>query len=160
MNLVIDGHNLIPKIPGLALRDLDDEPKLIELVQEYCRRTRSAAELFFDGALPGFASGIKGGLVHIHAIRKGLTADEAILAYLAQKGRSARHFTLVSSDRHVQAQGHALGAAILSSEQFARELITTLSQPDTSAIDSGQPLSPAEVDEWLKLFNDKGHKEG
>ena len=28
--LVIDGHNLIPKIPGLRLDDPDDEMKLIE----------------------------------------------------------------------------------------------------------------------------------
>lgn len=161
MNLIIDGHNLIPKIPGLNLKDLDDEPKLIGLVQEYCRRKRAPAELFFDGALPGSPRGAKGGgWVHVHAVRRGSTADEAIIAYLAQKGRAARNFTLVSSDRHVQVQAHALGATITSSEQFAHEMIDLLSQPDTNAIDSGKPLSSAEVEEWLRFFDEKRPRQG
>jgi predicted RNA-binding protein with PIN domain len=156
MILVIDGHNLIPKIPGLNLRDLDDEPKLIELVQQYCRLKRTSAELFFDGALPGFNSGIKGGLVHIHAIRKGSTADEAMIDFLAQKGKSARNFTLVSSDHHVQAEVRSLGTAVISSDQFARELINVLAQGDKTESGQSQPLSAAEVEDWLELFNSKG----
>jgi uncharacterized protein len=155
MILVIDGHNLIPKIPGINLRDMDDEPKLIELIQEYCRIKRSSAELFFDGALPGFNSGVKGGLVHIHSIRKGNTADQAIIDFLAQKGKSARNFTLVSSDLHVQIQGRSLGAAILSSDQFAHELVNTLSQSEKSPASENKLLSPSEVEEWLNIFNEK-----
>lgn len=153
MSLVIDGHNLIPKIPGMSLKDLDDEPKLIALVQEYCRLKRTTAELFFDGALPGFNNGIKGGLVHIHAVRKGTAADEAILNFLTQKGKAARSFTLVSSDHHVQTQGRSLGAAILTSDQFARDLVNTLSQSEKNSSGDLKPLSPSEVDDWLELFN-------
>jgi uncharacterized protein len=155
MILVIDGHNLIPKIPGLDLRDVDDEPKLIELMQEYCRLKRASAELFFDGALPGSASGSKLGAVHVHAIRKGLTADQAIIDFLAQKGKTAGNFTLVSSDLHVQSQVRALGAVILSSDQFARDLVNTLTRSDKSPSSSDKPLSPAEVDEWLEIFNSR-----
>jgi len=43
--LIIDGHNLVPKIPGLHLKDEDDEVRLIELLQEYCRLARRQAEL-------------------------------------------------------------------------------------------------------------------
>jgi hypothetical protein len=155
MILVIDGHNLIPKIPGLSLSDLDDEPKLIELIQEYCRLKRTTAELFFDGALPGFNSGIKGGLVHIHSIRKSSSADQAIIDFLAQKGKAARSCTMVSSDLHVQVQARGLGAAILSSDQFAHELVITLSQAEKSEQGESKPLSPAEVDEWLNIFNSR-----
>jgi len=155
MNLVIDGHNLIPKIPGLNLSDLDDEPELVGMVQEYCRLKRCIAELFFDGGLPGFASPPTGGLVHVHVIQKSGTADEAMLAFLSRKGRAAHSYTLVSSDLHVQVQARSLGAAILSSDQFARELTAVLSRADKSEHMEDKPLSPAEVDEWLKLFNSK-----
>ncbi|MHC1739569.1 MAG: NYN domain-containing protein [Anaerolineaceae bacterium] len=155
MILVIDGHNLIPKIPGLNLQDLDDEPKLIRLVQEYCRHKRASADLFFDGALPGFDSGIKGGLVHIHSIRKGKTADEAIIQFLDQKGKSAHNYTLVSSDHHVQVQARSLGAAVLSSDQFARDLIETLRRSEENPSGESKPLSSSEIDEWLEIFNPK-----
>lgn len=158
MNLVIDGHNLIPKIPGMSLKDLDDEPKLIALVQEYCRLKHTTAELFFDGALPGFSSGIKGGLVHIHAVRKGTAADEAILNFLTQKGKAARNFTLISSDHHVQTQGRNLGATILTSDQFAHDLVNTLSQPEKKSSGDLKPLSQTEINEWLELFNSKDGK--
>jgi predicted RNA-binding protein with PIN domain len=158
MILVIDGHNLIPKIPGLSLHDLDDEPKLIELIQEYCRLKRTSAELFFDGALPGFSGSSKGGSVHIHFIRKGNTADQAIIDFLTQKGKSAPNFTLVSSDHHVQNQCRALGAAVTASEQFAYDLINTLSRAEKSPSSSNKPLSAVEVDEWLAIFNNKESK--
>ncbi|MBP1702274.1 MAG: hypothetical protein H6Q38_1381, partial [Chloroflexi bacterium] len=42
MPYIVDGHNLIPKIPGLSLRAIDDEMQLIELLQEFCRVQRKA----------------------------------------------------------------------------------------------------------------------
>jgi len=51
--IVIDGHNLIPKVPGIHLADPDDENKLIQMIGEYCRLSRTRADLFFDGAARG-----------------------------------------------------------------------------------------------------------
>ena len=84
MTLIIDGHNLIPKVPGMQLSDMDDETKLVELVREYCRRRRVKAEVFFDGALPGFKAGSGGGLVHVHNVRKGRTADDAMVKQIGR----------------------------------------------------------------------------
>ena len=53
MPLIIDGHNLIPKIPGLSLQAIDDETQLVELLGEYCRLSRRQVEVFFDNAPPG-----------------------------------------------------------------------------------------------------------
>lgn len=79
------------KIPGLhSLRDMDDETQLIQLVQQYCRLRRNNAELFFDGALPGMPGVKTGGLVHVHSVPKGLTADQAIVNFLNSKGKSAK----------------------------------------------------------------------
>ena len=51
--LVIDGHNLVPKIPGLSLHEVDDEERLLALLQAYARAKRKKIEVFFDGAPPG-----------------------------------------------------------------------------------------------------------
>lgn len=153
MTLVIDGHNLIPKVPGLHLTDLDDEPRLIHLVQEYCRLRRNNAELFFDGALPGMPAGSGGGLVHVHSVRKGLTADQAIIDFLTAKGKSAKNYTLVSSDRRIQAEARSLGSPTLSSDQFAADLVNTLSRVVDEKKVQSKPLSDEEVKDWLDLFN-------
>ena len=155
MILVIDGHNLIPKVPGLHLRDLDDETHLTQYIQEYCRVKRATAELFFDGALPGFDSGVRGGLVHVHSIRKENTADEAMITFLNQHSKTARNYTLVSSDMHVQVQARSLGTKVISSDQFAKELVAALSQADKSSSGESCSLSSDEVDEWLEIFKKK-----
>ncbi len=152
MTLVIDGHNLVPRVPGLHLRDMDDETQLIQLVQQYCRLRRNSAELFFDGALPGMPGVKTGGLVHVHSVPKSMTADQAIINFLSARGKNARNFTLVSSDRRVQAEARSLGCAILSSDQFSAELVNTLSQIVEEKKKQDKPLSPAEVEDWLTLF--------
>ena len=40
MGYLIDGHNLIPKIPGMSLRMEDDEQELIQLLQDFSRYKR------------------------------------------------------------------------------------------------------------------------
>ena len=155
MTLIIDGHNLIPKIPGLRLSDPEDECKLTGLIQEYCRLKRSNAELFFDGAPPGINNKSNGGLVHVHYIRKGLTADQAMINFLSAKGKSSRNFILISSDRRVQIEARSLGCAILTSDQFAAELINILSGKIENKKKQETSLSPQEVNEWLELFSHK-----
>ena len=53
MPYLIDGHNLIPKVPGLSLKAIDDEMQLVEKLQEFCRRRGKQVEVFFDKAPPG-----------------------------------------------------------------------------------------------------------
>ena len=153
--LVIDGHNLIPKIPGFRLEDPDDEMKLIEKMTEYCRLTRSQAELFFDGAPAGSPFQSKSGLVHIHYVRKSLTADDAILQFLQRQGNEARTMLVVSSDHRVITGAKALHAGTIPSEEFSRRLIETLSNPGVSDSQREHPPSEEEVEEMLKLMTGK-----
>ena len=53
MNYLIDGHNLIAKIPGLSLSMPDDEERLVELLNRFGQHSRGKLEVFFDGAPPG-----------------------------------------------------------------------------------------------------------
>lgn len=154
MPYIIDGHNLIPRIPGLSLQDIDDEMQLIEMLQDFCRRQRKKAEVYFDNAPPGEIRVRKYGSVTAHYIRSGGTADDAIHARLGRLGRAARNWSVVSSDQTVQASAKAAKAQVLSSETFVRDLIEIKEgSPDGGDIkETG--LSSYEVDDWLQIFGE------
>ncbi|HVN15419.1 MAG TPA: NYN domain-containing protein [Anaerolineales bacterium] len=160
MPFLIDGHNLIPKM-GLRLDALDDELMLIEQLNEFCRLSRRGqVEVYFDNAPPGFPETRKSGLVTAHFVRKPLIADEAIRLRLKRLKKAAKNWSVVSSDHRVQNDAKAAGAAIISSEEFARIVIETLrSGPPSSG--GERIMSEHELEEWLKLFdNKKDHKFG
>lgn len=154
MPYMIDGHNLIPKIPGLSLDAVDDETQLIERVQEFCRLRRKQAEIYFDNAPPGMSRARRFGVVTARFIREGTTADQAMRAHLQRLGRSARGWIVVSSDQEVRQAARAARAQWLSSEAFARQLTHSLAESG-----SGEPqklegdLNAEEIDEWLELFS-------
>jgi predicted RNA-binding protein with PIN domain len=154
MPYLIDGHNLIPKVPGMDLDDLDDEQQLIELLSEFCNRQNKRAEVFFDNAAPGGARVRSFGRVLARFVRQGLTADEAIRKRLLILERGARNWTVVSSDHAVQAAAQAAQAQALSSEAFARQLTRSSRGAGPSPGKAAETaLKPGEVDEWLELFS-------
>ncbi len=152
MNYLVDGHNLVPKLSGLSLSSLDDEQRLIELLQIFCRVGRHQVEVFFDQAPPGHAGRKRIGVVVAHFVRQGRTADDAIAARLRQLGRAAQNWTVVSSDRQVQREARDQHAAILHSEQFAGELRSELQAGQRLSTGEPAELSAEELKEWLDLF--------
>ena len=154
MPYIIDGHNLIPKVPGLSLETIDDEMELVELLQEFCRIQRRQAEVFFDNAPPGGVRARNFGLVITRFVRQGSSADEAIRNRLIRLGREARNWTVVSSDQAVQASARAAQAHYVSSETFVGLLNQTLSSSNQEIGKSAEVnLSADEVDDWLNLFS-------
>ncbi len=157
MPYLIDGHNLIPKVPGLSLRSMDDEIELIQKLQEFCRRSGKKVEVYFDNAPAGQARTQSFGRVKAHFVRSGRTADDAIISRLRNLGRSAQNWTVVSSDRQVQAGARGLRAKVVSSNEFAGFLIThQLDDGSDSATGADLTLNSAEIDEWLALFENGG----
>lgn len=151
MPYLIDGHNLIPKVRGLALEQIDDEIHLIEMLQEFCRISHKQAEVFFDRAPAGQAGARTFGMVVARFVREGSTADQAIRQKLNRLAGAARNWTVVSSDHEVQAAARAARAHVLSSEEFASQLATTLAAK--GAMPEEKPrITPEEIEEWLKLF--------
>lgn len=158
MPYVIDGHNLIPKVPGIDLSNIDDEMQLVKLLQEFCQHKRKTVEVFFDNAPPGQRRARKFGAVTAYFTREGRTADDAINARLKRLGRSARNWTVVSSDQAVQRAARAVKSKVVFSEDFVQELLS-LEKGDQSFLkDPEVPLSSEEVDDWLDVFG--GDKEG
>ncbi|NOY99984.1 MAG: hypothetical protein GXP40_12430 [Chloroflexi bacterium] len=153
MPYLIDGHNLIPKI-GLSLHSLDDEMQLVAILREFCRLQRKRVDVYFDGAPPGQNGARKFGAVTAYFVRQGRTADDAIRSRLQKLGNAARNWTVVSSDRAVQANARAARAACVSSDAFARQVTQArLANLENPAEES--TLSPEEVDEWMKIFGDE-----
>lgn len=152
MPFIVDGHNLIPKIPGLHLSEMDDEMRLVEMLQEYCRLTRKQVEVFFDNAPPGQPRARNFGNVIARFVRSGQTADKAIQDKLRRLGGEARNWTVVSSDHQVQAAAKAARATIVSSEIFSRQMRDLLENPLTNSDSADKGLSNKEVDDWMKIF--------
>ena len=156
MPYLIDGHNLIPKV-GLRLDSMDDEMELVTILQEFARLHRRQVEVYFDGAPADQAGTHSLGTVKAHFVRVGMTADDAIARRLKKLGRSAKNWTVVSSDRQVQANARAARTVVLSSEEFARQLQQT-PRGESSKPAADRKVSPAEVDEWLRIFGSRGHR--
>jgi len=154
MPYLIDGHNLIPKV-GLRLDSFDDELELLRRLQEFCRLRRAQVEVYFDGAPPGWASTRKAGVVTAHFIRQGSSADAAIEERLKKMKKSAKNWTVVSSDGRVQRAAGASRAGVMGAEKFSLEMDKAQIIGKTKS-KSESALSPEDVEEWLAFFEKRG----
>jgi predicted RNA-binding protein with PIN domain len=153
MPYLIDGHNLIPKIPGLDLHDIDDEIALIRMLKDFCRRRGVKATVYFDNAPPGSTRTKKFGRVTAYFVRQGRTADDAIRVHLQKLGHAARNWTVVTSDREVAASSKAAGAKVLTSERFSNRFLPEEEAADSkSGTKTNMPLTPEAIEEWMQLF--------
>ncbi|MBI3026015.1 MAG: NYN domain-containing protein [Candidatus Tectomicrobia bacterium] len=131
MQLLIDGYNLIPAIPGLGRllrQDLEaGREGLLDLLRAYKRTARGplAITVVFDGkgnsGGSGTASAPKGGGIQA-LFSRNETADDLLLRLLRGEKRGA---VLVTSDRALGAAAQADAGAILRSGEFADRLAQT-----------------------------------
>jgi predicted RNA-binding protein with PIN domain len=154
MPYLIDGHNLIPKL-GLTLDDPQDEIKLIERLQVFCRLRQTQIEIYFDGGVAGQPAVRNFGSVKAHFVRDRKVAneaDDAIKKRLTKLGRTARNWSVVSSDRQVQAAAREVHARVFSSDEFAR-LVAEAQTAQSIQKKTDANLSPEDVSEWMDIFN-------
>lgn len=159
---LIDGHNLIPKVPGWSLKNIDDEQQLIDALIAYSAANGRDIEVFFDKAPAGYAGVRRFGRVTAHFVRQSTTADNAIRMHLDQLGKGARNATVVSSDRQVQGEARSHQAHVISSEAFAAELMAASARRSAEYAEKrkgkstpGASISPDELEEWLKMFGEE-----
>ena len=160
MRYLVDGHNLIPNLPGMGLQAIDDEMELVQILLAFCARGAHQMEVYFDNAPAGQAGRRQFGRVTAHFVRAGRTADAAIAARLTRLGREARQWCVVSSDRSVQAAARAAQAEVLPSPAFALRLQAATLPPEESAEGREMPPDPGEVEEWLRIFNQPRSTQG
>ena len=147
MPYLIDGHNLIPRVRGLNLQQLDDEQALIARLEVYFQGQRKQAVVYFDRAQPGGSPDIKRAFLKVHFVRPPAIADTAILRHLRRLKGEAHNWVVVSSDNEVRLGAEHLGARVLSSEEFA----VLLGEKRDKAKKETKPAGD-DIDFWLKTF--------
>jgi predicted RNA-binding protein with PIN domain len=148
MPTLIDGHNLIGKLPDIDLDDPNDEAKLVLKLRTYCARTRKRVTVVFDRGLPGGKShALSGAGVTAVFASTGKTAD-GILRERIRRAQNPRGLVVVTSDRRVTADAQARGARVIPSEAFAAEL----AHAPRAAPKEDVRLTDGEVAEWMELF--------
>ncbi len=153
MPYLIDGHNLVPHIPGINLSDLDDEIALIQILQKFANKSRSKVEVYFDHAQSTQARTQNHGLVKAVFVRQTSTADDAIKARLSQLGKGAKNWTVVSSDREILVEARSHQSSILTAPKFAG-ILNQLSEVTQEGDKNETPdQSNLEVDYWLDQFS-------
>lgn len=154
MPYLIDGHNLIARVPGIDLGDPDDEIQLISILVGFSARSRHKITVYFDrGSFGSRDPNPKGG-VSVHFVTEPVTADDAIRRHLDRLGREAKNWTVVSSDREVRIAAQHSGATPMSSDQFAGLLKTP--SPDNKPDEKPDtPLSKEEVRSWEEIFRQR-----
>jgi len=153
MHYLIDGHNLIARMPDISLADPDDEAQLALRLKGWAARDRRRrVTVIFDGGLVGGeAMALSGGSVKVVFASAGRTADSLLIRRI-QAVKNPAEYTLVSSDRQIMAAARTRRMPCLPSERFATQL-KQADQPQAPAERENPQLSQSEIEEWLGLFD-------
>lgn len=152
MHWLIDGHNLIGRMPNLQLDDPHDEEKLLQYLRQYRARTGHPITVVFDSGY-GHRSGQtkKQGGITVQFAPSGKTADQILMRRI-RRIKNPQAYMIVTSDRAVQQVASHYNVRVLSSAEFSRQLLSSPAAKD-QADGSEVNLSPDEIDDWLDLFN-------
>ncbi len=154
MPYLIDGHNLIGKMPNISLSDRNDEDKLINLLRVFAERSGKRITVVFDPhreaqpqLIPAKA---QYGAVHVIFADAGIRADDVIRVRL-NGVRDKQGLIVVTSDRAVADYARVSGVRTMSSEAFAEMLNRTNSERHS-------PEKPQathhEVTNWGEVFKE------
>ncbi len=153
MTYMIDGHNLIGKLPDISLDDPNDEALLVQKLTGFAARTGKSCLVVFDHGLPGGSSRMSTRSVQVVFASGRSTADHVMVERI-YKIQDIKGWVVVTSDNDVMSRARRRGMETLHSEEFAR----LLEAPPPKVEDAGEAsdvnLSSEEIDEWMNLFAD------
>lgn len=158
--LLVDGHNLIGKLPNVSLSDPDDEAKLVRILENYyAMHPHDEILVVFDPARDGGGwrgAQTRNGAVSVRFAPRGVSADD-VLARLVRDAKSPRSITVVSSDNAVRRAVRVHGAKVLRAEEFIVQLQADLrpNRPEPRP----KPEKPEKPDEtdlayWSTVFKE------
>ncbi len=160
MHYLIDGHNLIAKMPDIQLSDPDDEEQLIVRLRRWLAATpKRRATVYFDGGLPGGrAPHFSGPGLNVIFASAGQEAD-GLLVRRIRKAHNPPEYTLVTADRAILSEAERRKMPVVDSSTFASWLVDEARSGGGAApqpeVKEAPRLDADEVAEWLELFSKK-----
>ncbi|MEZ4517857.1 MAG: NYN domain-containing protein [Chloroflexota bacterium] len=156
MQFLIDGHNLIARLPDISLADPDDEAKLVARLKSWtAANSKRKVTVIFDAGLPG------GPITCSPTTRSrlffaptGTTADTLIIKRII-KVWDVGGYTVVTSDQAIINAARKHKVQVTRSEEFVTILAEERCSPSGTPAtpEAGDPrLSPNEPAEWLEPF--------
>ncbi len=152
MPYLIDGHNLIGRLPDVSLDEPDDEAKLVQKLSGFVARTRKRCVVVFDEGLPGGESRMSTRAVKVIFASSQRTNADMVMTSRIRKARDPVAWTVVSSDNEVLNTARQHRMKTLTSAEFARMLQRPESTRPGMDEAADVHLSHEEVEEWLKIF--------
>lgn len=152
--LIVDGHNLMGRTPGLSLaQEEQGRELLLRRVAGALGSGRQPVVVVFDGNRPGSAKESRFGGVRVVYSPGGRAADDEILRRL--EGCPPGSATVVTSDRRLAGRARDRGARVEACEAFLARLDRGARVRSTPAPEPS--VSPDEVEAWLEAFRGR-HK--
>ncbi|MCB8979401.1 MAG: NYN domain-containing protein [Ardenticatenaceae bacterium] len=156
MHYLIDGHNLIAKLPDINLSDPDDEIQLVLKLRQWTAVSlKRVVTVYFDGGIPGGHNvNLSNSQVKVIFVSEGKTADSLIIARI-NRVKNPPEFVLVTSDQEIIAAANKRKMKHMRSEKFAMRLSRDKEErtlPGPTITDEDPVISDAEVAQWLDLF--------
>jgi hypothetical protein len=155
MHYIIDGHNLIGKMPDISLKDPDDEVQLILRLRSWTAVSKKRqVTVYFDGGIPG-GKNVRLSTPQVRVIfaSESKTADTLIINRI-KKVKNPPEYTLVTNDQAIIKTANERKMPHLRSEKFALRLGKQWDEtpPGPTFSDDDPILSDMEVQEWLNAF--------
>jgi hypothetical protein len=155
MQMLIDGHNLIAKLPDLDLTDEEDEAQLVARLRTYAYQKRRQVTVVFDHGMPGGRSDLSSGPVEVVFSSTGRQAD-GIIQERILGARDTQGIIVVSSDRRIVRAAERRRMRVVRSEEFAEELARPAEEEAPMAPKPPPPADADEIAEWLDVFRSEG----
>ena len=151
---IIDGYNLLREIPGLnGLRAHDAEnarEQLLNSIAALAAKKKIRCTVVFDGTAPDRHRPPLRAPLHV-VYSSPLTAEEKIKK-MVDTSATPTQLTVISSDREMLAHARTRSCETHSSKHVSNLLRDEGDVPEKK---TDQPLSDAQVRQWLKIFGER-----
>jgi len=157
MPYLIDGHNLIGKLPDISLDDPNDEALLVQKLRGFVARAKQKCIVVFDHGVPGGVSRMSNRGVQVVFASHRSDADHVIMNRI-EKVKNPKGWIVVSSDNRVLNKAKRFRMQAVKSSEFAaimnRPPKAVKPKPDYDEA-ADIRLSEAEINEWMDIFSGK-----
>lgn len=155
-HIIIDGYNYILRLshvdPTQEDALFDARERMIRQMAAFMGQKRRRITIVFDGQdIKGITKMRRPAGLSVIFSRAPQKADPAILALIG-KSKQPRNITVVTSDHALARMAAGSGCLTVSVEEFSQKMTNKQTNDEYEQKYRAQ-MTPKELDDWLKLFN-------